>query len=353
MRRRSLLAASAAAIAGAHLAGRPAFSQQAKIKGAGDILMRRAFDAWNEAGGTAAGVRMEYDAVGSAEGLAAVASRQVDFGATVTPLSPARLKERGLLQFPSMICPIVFATNLPGVANHQLKLSGEAIADLYLGKITKWNDAKLAALNPGVKLPNLAVTPVHRADSSGTTLLTTTFLSRTSDAWRTGPRAGSVVKWPAVGKAGNLNAGVAEAVKATQGAIGYLTEASEAGKGLAVAQLRNQSGKFVKPDGDTFFAAVNATDWSAQGFGVDMIDLEGDDVWPLLAPSFTLIPVSPAADKVESVRSTMKFFDWALTKGEEILRGTGNAAMPEELVDFIHEDWATVKGPDGKAIWTA
>ena len=140
----------------------------------------------------ATGVRMAYDAIGSTEGLAAAVNRQVDFGAVVTPLSPARLRERNLLQFPSMICPVVFAANLPGVAPGQLKLTGENVADLYLGKIAKWNDPRLAEHNAGLKLPNLAVAPVHRADSSGTTLLTTTYLSRASDAWRTGPRAGTV-----------------------------------------------------------------------------------------------------------------------------------------------------------------
>lgn len=350
MRRRSFLAASGA-IAGLHLAGQPAFSQQPQAKGAGDILMRRAFEAWNEAAGAATGVRMAYNAIGSNEGLAAVVNRQVDFAATVAPLSPGRLRERNLLQFPSMICPVVFAVNLPGVASNQLKLTGENIADLYLGKITKWNDPKLAEHNAGLKLPNLNVTPVYRSDSSGTTLLTTTYLSRASDAWRNGPKAGTVVRWPH-GKGGQLNAGVAEAVKATPGAIGYITEASEVGKTLATTQIRNQSGKFVKPENDTFYASVNATDWSVQGFGVDMIDLEEEDVWPIIGPSFTLIPTNPTAAQVDGVRNTMKFFDWALTKGEDVLRKTGNASMPEELVAFVHEDWESIKGPDGKPLWT-
>lgn len=350
MLRRSLFAASGA-VAAAHLAGRPAFSQQAQIKGAGDILMRRVFEAWNEAGSGPTGVRMAYDPIGSNEGLSRIVDGQVDFAATVAPLSPGRLRERNLLQFPSMICPVVFAVNLPGVASGQLKLTGETIAELYLGKITKWNDPKLAADNGGLKLPNLPVTPVYRSDASGTTLLTTTFLSRTSDAWRSGPRAGTVVRWPH-GKGGQLNAGVAEVVKATPGAIGYVTEANEgAAKALATTQIRNQSGKFVKPESDSFYAAVNATDWSVQGFGVDMVDLDEDDVWPIIGPSFTLFPTNPTADKVEGLRNTMRFFDWALTKGEEPLRRTGNASLPEALVAFVHEDWATIKGPDGKPVW--
>jgi len=139
--------------------------------------------------------------------------------------------------------------------------------------------------------------------------------------------------------------------KATQSAIGYVTKASEAAKTLATTQIRNQSGKFVKPARDTFYAALNATDWSVQGFGVDMIALDEEDVWPIIGPSFTLIPMNPAADKVERLRKTTQFFDWALTKGEEILRRTGNTSMPEALATFVHEDRATIKGPEGKVIW--
>ena len=183
MFRRSLLAATGAVAAG-QLASRSTFAQPTQIKGAGDILMRQVFQAWNEAGSGATGVSMAYDPVGSNEGLAQIVAGQVDFAATVSPLSPARLRERDLLQFPCMICPVVFAVNLPGVSNGQLKLTGDAIAELYLGRITKWNDPKLKADNPGLVLPDLPVVPVWRSDASGTTLLTTTFLSRTSEAAR-------------------------------------------------------------------------------------------------------------------------------------------------------------------------
>jgi phosphate transport system substrate-binding protein len=293
---------------------------------------------------------MEYEAIGSHEGLAQVVSRQVDFAATASPLSAPRLRERNLLQFPCMICPVAFVVDLPGLAKDQLRLTGETIADLYLGKITKWNDPRLAQHNPGLRLPNLAVTPVHRSDSCGTTLLTTTFLSRVSEAWRNGPKAGSVIRWPH-GKGGQMNAGVAQVVAATPGAVGYVTEASEVAKTLATTQIRNQFGKFVKPETDAFYAAVNATDWSVPGFGVDMVDLDQEDVWPIIGPAFALIPNNPTAGMVEAVRNTMKFFDGTLTKGEDILRRTGNASIPEELVAFIHEDWAAIKGPDGQPLW--
>ena len=251
-----------------------------------------------------------------------------------------------------MVGPIVFTVNLTGVTANQLRLTGDCIADLYMGKITRWNDAKLKEHNPGLALPDLAVTPVYRSDSSGTTLLTTTYLSRASEAWRNGPKAGNVVQWPH-GKAGQLNAGVADLVNATPGAIGYVKNAYAALKGLTTVQIRNHSGKFVKPERPNFYAAIDATDWSRPGFIVDMIDLDGANVWPIIGPSYTIICSNPPAEKVESMRHTMKFFDWALTNGDDIVRRMGNASLPEALNKAVHDSWVNIKDPSGRPIWGA
>jgi phosphate transport system substrate-binding protein len=350
--RRSFLAASGAVAGLPFFAGRPALSQQVQIKGCGATFPRQVFEAWSEAGLGPTGIKMTYDGTSSAEGLAKCADRVVDFAATVAPTSPRRLQELGLMQFPSMVGPVVFTVNLPGVAKDQLRLTGDCVADLYMGKITKWNDPKLKEHNPGLALPDLPVTPIHRSDSTGTTLLTTTYLSRASEAWRNGPKVGNVVQWP-VGKGGHLNAGVADLVKATPGAIGYVKNAYAAPKNLTTTQLRNHSGDFVKAERPNFYAAIDATDWTRPGFVVDMIDLDGANVWPVIGPCYTVICTNPPAEKVETVRNTMKFFDWAFNKGDDVVRRMGNASLPDALNKAVHEAWVAVKDPSGRAIWGA
>ena len=350
LHRRSFLAVSGAA-AGAHLLGRPAFAQGAQVKGAGAGFPRETFAAWAEAAKGPAGVRVAYDAVGPNDGLAKVVNREVEFATTASPMSAARLRDRRLVQFPSMLGAVVFTANLPGVAAGELKLTGENIADLYLGKIKRWNDPRLAEHNPGLRLPDLAVAPVYRSDISGATLLATTFLSRASETWRDGgPRAGTVVLWP-VGKGGHTNEGVAEAVQAAPGAIGYVSNAFAVSKRLAAAQLRNRSGAFVKPEAASFQAAAEAADWGARNFAVDLLDLEGAAAWPIVGPSFTLLPIDPEADKAEGVRGAMKFFDWALANGGEIARRTGSAPLPAAVGKAVREAWASVKAPDGQPLW--
>jgi len=349
LHRRSFLAASGA-IAGTHFFGRPASAQQAQIKGAGATFPRQVLAAWGEAAKGPIGVQLSYDATGSNDGIAKVVSREVEFATTASPMSPGRLRDRQLVQFPSMLGPVVFTANLPGVAVGDLKLTGEAIADIYLGKIKKWNDPKLAELNPGVKLPDLAVSPVYRSDIAGTTLLATNFLSRQSEAWSNGPRSGTVVQWP-VGKGGHLNEGVAEAVATTPGAFGYVTNSFAVSKRLAATQLRNKSGAFVKPEAAGFQAAVDATDWGARNFAVDMVDLEGPAVWPVIGPSFALLPANPDAEKAGGVRNALKFFDWALNNGGDVARRAGAAPLPDAVNKAVHEAWSAVKAPDGQPLW--
>jgi phosphate transport system substrate-binding protein len=197
--RRCFLLASGAFVAGAQLTGRPARAQQAQVKGAGASFPRQVLAAWSDAAKGPTGVQLSYDPAGTNDGIAKVVNREVDFATTAAPMSPGRLRDRQLIQFPSMLGPVVFTANLPGVAVNELKLTGEAIAELYLGKIKRWNDPKLAEHNPGLRLPDLPVSPLYRSDIAGTTLLTTTYLSRASEAWRNGPRAGTVVQCRSAG----------------------------------------------------------------------------------------------------------------------------------------------------------
>ena len=294
---------------------------------------------------------MGYNAAGTNGGVAKVVNGEVAFAGTAMPMSASRLRNLQLVQFPIMLGAVVFTANLPGVAGDQLKLTGDLIADLYLGRIKRWNDRALAEHNPGLRLPDLAVAPVYRSDISGTTLLATTFLARASETWRDGgPRAGSVVLWP-VGKGGHMNEGVAEAVQATPGAIGYVTNAFAVSKRLAAAQLRNQSGAFVKPEAASLRAAAQAADWGARGFAVDAVDLAGEAVWPIAGPGFALVPVEPLADRVEGVRGALKFFDWSLKNGDEIAGRGGNAPLPDAVAKAVREAWGAVRGPDGAPLW--
>ncbi|MBD0271217.1 MAG: phosphate ABC transporter substrate-binding protein PstS [Acetobacteraceae bacterium] len=353
MQRRSFLAASGAVV-GAHLAGRAALAQQAQAKGAGAGFRQQVLSAWGDAAkaSNGGGVRVGYDVAGTNDGIAKVVSREVDFAGTAAPMSAGRLRDRHLVQFPCMAGPVVFTANLPGVAVDELKLTGDAIADLYLGRIKRWNDPKLAEHNPGLRLPDLAVTPVYRSDISGTTLLATTFLSRASETWRDGgPRAGTVVLWP-VGKGGHMNEGVAEAVGATPGAIGYVTNPFAVSKRLAAAQLRNRSGAFVKPQAASFQAAVDAADWgAARNFAADMVDLDGAAAWPIMGPGFVLVPADPDAEKAGGVRNALRFFDWALDKGRDATLRAGCAPLPDAVTKAVREAWGAVKAPDGQPLW--
>ena len=276
----------------------------------------------------------------------------VDFAGTVAPTSLGRLREKGLTQFPSIVGPVVFTVNLPGVENNQLRLTGDCIADLFVGKIIKWNDPKLKEHNPGLPLPNLAVTPIHRSDSTGTTLLTTTYLSRASEAWRSGPKAGNVVQWPR-GRGGHLNADVAEAAKGTQGTIGYVKNSYAAPKNLTKVQIRNYSGNFVKAERPNFYSVLEAADWTKPGFIVDVINLDGPNLWPGIGPCYTLVSTNPPAEKVESARNTMMVFDWALTKGDDIARSMGDASLPASLNKVVYESCLTIKDRSGGPIWGA
>lgn len=352
MLRRSFLAASGA-IAGAHLLGRPAAASQAQVKGAGAGFSVQGLAAWNEAAKAPTGVQVGYDATGANDGIAKVVNGEVDFATTAVVMSASRLRNLRLVQFPSMLGAVVFTANLPGVAVSELKLTGETLADLYLGRIARWNDPKLAEHNPGLRLPDLAVAPVHRSDISGTTQLATTFLARASETWRDGgPRAGTVVLWP-VGKGGHMNEGVAEAVQATPGAVGYVSSAFAVAKRLAAAQLRNRSSAFVKPEAAAFQAAVDAADWGARNSAVDMIDLEGAAAWPIMGSSFALLPTNPLAERVEGVRGAIKFFGWALKDGGETARRAGYVPVPDAVAKAAREGWSAVRTPDGKPLLDA
>lgn len=348
MNRRFFLAGAAAL----PLLPRVGLAQVAAITGAGATFPRPVYERWGQQAKEPLGIQLNYQSIGSGGGINQITNRTVDFGASDAPLSAAQLEERKLLQFPTVMGSVVQIVNLPGVADNTLKLTPDVLADLFLGKITRWNDARIAAVNDGLRLPNLPVAPVYRADASGTTFVFTTYLSRVSETWKVGPGAATSVQWP-VGQGARGNEGVSNTVRNTPGAIGYTENAYATVNRLITTQLRNKAGTFVKPEMPAFQAAAAAADWSVPHFAADLIDLPGADAWPIVSPTFILLPVNPTAERVEASRNTMKFFDWAYRNGAEAARRLEYIPVPAAAQEAVRKAWAAVKAPTGQAVWTA
>lgn len=350
MNRRSALALGLAAAATPLLA-RPSLAQQAQITGAGATFPRPVYERWGQAAREAIGVQLNYQSIGSGGGINQITNRTVDFGATDAPLAEAQLRERNLLQFPTVMGSVVLIVNLPGVADNALRLTPETVTDIFAGRITRWNDAKLVELNRELRLPNLPVSPVYRADASGTTFVFTTYLSRVSEAWRTGPGAATSVQWP-VGSGARGNEGIANTVRNTPGAIGYTENAYATVNRLITTQLRNKSGRFVTPAMPAFEAAARQADWNRPGFAADLVDLNGDDVWPIVSPTFILLPTNPTAERADASRNTIRFFDWAYRSGADMARRLEYIPIPEAVQDAVRGSWSQVRAPGGSPVWT-
>ncbi len=350
MNRRSLLIASGLA-ASAPLLGRPAFAQQAQITGAGASFPRPVYERWGQQAREAVGIQLNYQSIGSGGGVNQITNRTVDFGATDAPLAEAQLRERNLLQFPTVMGSVVQIVNLPGVADNALRLTPELLADIYLGRITRWNDPRLVEANRDIRLPNLPVSPTYRADASGTTFVFTTYLSRVSSDWQRGPGAGTSVSWP-VGNGARGNEGVSNTVRQTPGAIGYTENAYATVNRLVTTQLRNKAGRFVTPTMESFMAAAEQADWNRAGFAADLIDLTGEGTWPIVSPTFILLPTNPAADRAEGSRAAMRFFDWAFRNGADAARRLEYIPLPGTVHEAVRAAWAQqVKAPNGQALW--
>ncbi len=351
LHRRSVLTAASIAAAAPFLP-RPTLAQEARITGGGAVSPRQAYEKWAQLAQGALGVQMTYQGSNSNTGADQVVARQLDFAGTDNPKRAGMLREQHLIQFPAVLSAFVPVVNLPGVQPNQLRLTGDLLADLFLGKITKWNDARLAKENAGLRLPDMPVVPVHRADPSGPTYYFTTYLTRVSDAWAQGPRASNKVQFP-VGESATADGGLIEKVRGTPGAIGYTGASNAKAAQLATVSLKNRAGGFVAPDAASFAKAAEAGDWSAPGFVVEMVDLEAEGAWPIVTPTFILMPSNPAADKVDASRNTMRFFDWAFKNAGEATAQLGFIPLPAALHAPIQQVWRRVKGPDGQPVWEA
>lgn len=318
-------------------------AQAQQITGAGSTFGAPIYTKWSEAAAPATGVKLNYQAIGSGAGINQINNRTVDFGASDMPLPADQLKAHNLMQFPTVIGAVVMIVNIPGVKSNELKLTGPVVADIYLGKITKWNDPAIEKLNPGMKLPNLAIAPAYRADGSGTTFVFTDYLSMISPEWKSQVGASTSVKWPA-GAGAKGNDGVSGTVKNIRGGIGYVESAYAEQNHLTTTLMENKEGKFVAPTMAAYEAAAANADWSkVQNFAVDLNNQPGVASWPIESATFILLPTDPKDPKQSDL--VMKFFDWGFTHGNDIAKSLLYVPLPESVHTAVRAAWkADVKG---------
>jgi phosphate transport system substrate-binding protein len=309
----------------------------ADITGAGATFPFPIYAKWAEAYKKETGIGLNYQSIGSSGGIRQIRAKTVAFGATDAPVSGADLDKDGMVQFPAIIGGTVPVFNLDGFGMGELQVTGPVLAEMFMGKISKWNDPKLAALNPGKKLPDTTITVVHRADGSGTTFNWTDYLATVSKDWLDTVGRGAAVKWPAPTSVGGKgNEGVAANVSRTKGALGYVEYAYAKRNNIAVMALQNKDGKFVMPGDDTFQAAAAGADWfSVPGMGLSIVNQPGAKAYPVTTASFILMYKTPA-DKAQSVE-VLKFFDWAFKNGKGMATELDYVALPDALTKQIRE----------------
>jgi len=307
----------------------------ADITGAGATFPYPIYAKWAEAYKKTANVGLNYQSIGSSGGIRQIRAKTVTFGATDAPVPGAELDKDGMVQFPAIIGGTVPIINLDGFKPGELRITGEILAEVFMGNILKWNDAKLAALNPGKKLPDQNITIVHRADGSGTTFNFTDYLSVASKSWAEKVGKGAAVKWPAASSVGGKgNEGVAANVARVKGSIGYVEYAYVKKNKLNFMQLRNRDGVYVSPDDKTFAAAAAGADWfSVPGMGLSIVDQKGAQSWPISTASFILMFKDPS-DKAAS-QEVLKFFDWSFKNGKELALELDYVPLPDALTAQI------------------
>ena len=316
----------------------------ADITGAGATFPFPIYSKWAEAYKAATGTGMNYQSIGSSGGIKQIRAKTVTFGATDAPVPGAELDKDGMVQFPAIIGGTVPVLNLDGFKPGELRISGPVLAEVFMGTISKWNDAKLAALNPGKNLPDVAITVVHRADGSGTTFNFTDYLSAISKEWADKVGKNAAVKWPAASSVGGKgNEGVAANVNRIKGSVGYVEYAYVKKNKMNFMQLQNADGKFVAPDDKTFAAAAAGADWfSVPGMGVSMVNAKGATSWPISTASFILMYKQPG-DKAAS-NEALKFFDWAFKNGAKMADELDYVALPNSLTDQIRSRvWSQIQ----------
>ncbi len=320
------------------------------ISGAGATFPAPLYASWAEKYKTETGTALNYQAIGSGGGIKQIEAGTVDFGASDKPLKPEDLDKNGLYQFPAVMGGIVPLVNLAGIEPGKLKLSGPLLADIFLGKVTMWNDPAIVALNPGLKVPALPITVVHRSDGSGTSFLFTTYLSSQSPEWQSKVGGSDAVEWP-TGVGGKGNDGVAAFVKQTVGSIGYVEYAYAKKNGGTYVLLKNKAGNFPEPAAASFSAAAASADWTkAPGNYILLLDQPGANAWPLTGATFILVHKTQT-DAAKGA-AVLKFFDWAYKTGNADAAGLDYVPMPDSVKATVRQQWSAVQA-GGKPVYTA
>ena len=322
-------------------------AQAADITGAGSTFAAPIYTKWADAYQKSGGGKVNYQGIGSSGGIKQIQAKTVDFAGSDAPLKDEDLAKNGLFQFPTVVGGVVPAINVPGIKPGELTLSGQVLGDIYLGKIKKWNDPAIVALNPKVKLPDLDIAVVRRADGSGTTFIWTNYLSKVSPEWKSKVGEGTTVAWP-TGTGGKGNDGVAAFVQRLPGAIGYVEWAYAKQNHMVYTAMKNESGAVVQPATETFKAAAVGADWKKSFYQI-LTNEPGKDAWPVVGATFVLLHT--AQDKPAQGKETLKFFDWAFKNGGAAADGLDYISLPQSVVNEIESQWkAKVKDASGKPI---
>ena len=316
------------------------------VTGAGATFPAPLYAKWADAYNKATGARINYQSVGSGAGLKQIRGKTVDFGASDMPLKDDELAKDGLVQFPTVIGGVVPVVNIVGVAPGQIKLTGQLLGDIYLGKITKWNDAALTAINPGVPLPDAAISVVRRADGSGTSFIFTNYLSKVNEEWKSKVGEGTAVNWP-LGAGGKGNEGVAAFVTRLPNSIGYVEYAYVKQNKMTYTLLKNKDGQFATPDDLNFKAAAASADWSKTFYQV-LTEQPGKDTWPLSGATF--IMMHKLQEKPVQASNSLKFFEWAFNTGDKMASDLEYVALPDGVKALVRKQWTEMKDASGKAV---
>lgn len=320
-----------------------------RLTGAGATFPYPVYSRWMYKYNKTTGVRINYQSIGSGGGIAQINAKTVDFGASDAPLKKADLDAHGLVQFPMIMGGVVPVINVSGVKPGQLKLSGELLAQIFIGKVRKWNDAKIKVLNPGLNLPDLAITVVHRADGSGTTWIFTNYLDKVSAKWHKKVGTDKAVSWP-VGVGGKGNEGVAAYVGRINGSIGYVEFAYALQNHLTHVMLKNKSGRFVAPTISSFRSAAANADWAhAPGFYLVLTYQPGADSWPITGASFIL--VHKQQKNAQKAKAMLKFFSWCYAHGGAIAEKLDYVPMPGNVADMVKDMWKAKIMTNGQPVW--
>ncbi len=334
-------------VAGVALAGTFSIASAQEVTGAGASFPAPVYAKWADAYNKATGVRINYQSVGSGAGMRQIRGKTVDFGASDAPLSDAELAKDGLIQFPTVIGGVVPVVNIKGITPGQLKLTGQVLGDIYLGKVTKWTDPAIAALNPGVPLPDSAIAVVRRADGSGTSFLFTNYLSKVNPDWKAKVGEGTAVNWPA-GAGGKGNEGVSAFVQRLPNSIGYVEYAYAKQNKMSHVQMRNSAGNFVAPSDASFKSAAAGAEWS-KTFNQVLTEQPGKDAWPITGATFIMMHIKQ--DKPQQAAAALKFFDWAYTNGDKMADELDYVPMPDNVEGIVRAQWRKITDGAGKAVF--